>query len=43
MLSLKIQSLRLFIAAHAQFMTAFWSILIIIMEASIALYILRNI
>ncbi|STC89536.1 Uncharacterised protein [Edwardsiella hoshinae] len=37
------QIVRAFINRHSQLMAAFWSVFIILIEASIALYILRNV
>jgi len=37
------QSFHVFLKNKSQFMAAFWSIMIIICETSIALYIIRNI
>jgi hypothetical protein len=37
------KSLRQFFSQHAKAMPAIWSVTIILVEASIALYILRNI
>ncbi|ACR68609.1 hypothetical protein NT01EI_1420 [Edwardsiella ictaluri 93-146] len=37
------QLIHAFIKTHSQLMAAFWSVLIVLIEASIALYILRNV
>ncbi|UXD23922.1 hypothetical protein FORC065_1034 [Yersinia enterocolitica] len=36
------KTFKLFIRQHTNFMPAFWSILIVVFETSLALYILRN-
>ncbi|STD29868.1 Uncharacterised protein [Edwardsiella tarda] len=37
------QIVRAFIKSHSQLMAAFWSVFIVLIEASIAFYILRNV
>ncbi|TQI79159.1 hypothetical protein FHU10_0772 [Serratia fonticola] len=37
------KSVRQFLSNHSRFLPAFWSIFIILFEASLAIYILRNI